>query len=205
MGGGRNDVAAKAMITNPGQLRKNVMRTMRKLLDKKLIVEDLKVMEQRQIDFAWTLVDWRTFDPASPIQIFPGDAITKAPSAVELLVINLKNSSNSEVHYACCCALAYLAVRQDVRAALYESTVGPLMEALDLFVRRLEATDNPGLRYAICAIATELCKSESGLVRLRDINFAQALERLRQKKIAKDPALEMIMDFLAAELRPKIT
>ena len=96
---------------------------------------------------------------------------------------------------------------------------------------RLEATDNPGLRYAICAIATELCKSESGLVRLRDINFAQALERLRQKKIAKvsaqfltlttfvvtrinytnyestrkDPALEMIMDFLAAELRPKIT
>jgi hypothetical protein len=38
MAGGRNDVAAKAMITNPGQLRKNVMRAMRKLLDKKLIV-----------------------------------------------------------------------------------------------------------------------------------------------------------------------
>jgi hypothetical protein len=100
--------------------------------------------------------------------------------------MNLKNSSNSEVHYACCCALAFLAVRQDVRAALYESTVGPLMEALDLFVRRsrsavlvfsggnflrspscilfrrLEATDHPGLRYAICAIATELAKSEAG-------------------------------------------
>jgi hypothetical protein len=54
----------------------------------------------------------------------------------QLLVINLKNSNNAEVHYACCCALAFLAVRQDVRAALYEATVGPLMEALDLFVRR---------------------------------------------------------------------
>ena len=32
-------------------------------------------------------------------------------------------------------------------------------------------------RYAICAIATELCKGEAGLMRLRDINFAQALER----------------------------
>jgi hypothetical protein len=39
---------------------------------------------------------------ASPIQIFPGDAITKAPSAVELLVINLKNSSNSEVSPSLC-------------------------------------------------------------------------------------------------------
>ena len=38
----------------------------------------------------------------------------------------------------------------------------------------------------------------------RDINFAQALERLRQKKFAKDAALEIIMDFLAAQLRPKI-
>lgn len=100
--------------------------------------------------------------------------------------MTLKNSSNSEVHYACCCALAFLAVRQDVRAALYESTVGPLMESLDLFVRRfrsaacvfcggdflrsppcilfrrLEATDHPGLRYAICAIATELAKGEAG-------------------------------------------
>jgi hypothetical protein len=40
---------------------------------------------------------------------------------------------------------------------------------------RLEATDHPGLRYAICAIASELCKSDFGLVRLRDINFAQAV------------------------------
>jgi hypothetical protein len=32
----------------------------------------------------------------------------------------------------------------------------------------------------------------------------QALERLRQKKIAKDQALDMIMDFLQSELRPKI-
>jgi len=163
------------------------------------------VVEQRQIDFAWTIVDWRTFDPESPIKAFPGDAITKTPSALELLVINLKNAPNSAVHYACCCAIAYLSVRQDVRAALYEATVGPLMEALDLFVRRLEATDHAGLRYAICAIATELAKCEAGLVRLRDINFAQALERLRQKKMTKDPALEMIMDFLAAELRPKIS
>jgi hypothetical protein len=35
--GGRDIVARKAMITNPGQLRKNVVRAMRKLLDKKLI------------------------------------------------------------------------------------------------------------------------------------------------------------------------
>jgi hypothetical protein len=47
---------------------------------------------------------------------------------------------------------------------------------------RLEATDHAGLRYAICAIATEIAKCDAGLVRLRDINFAQALERLRQKK-----------------------
>ena len=71
-------------------------------------------------------------------------AISKVPSAVELLVINLKNSSSSAVHYACCCALAYLAVRADVRAALYEATVGPLMDTLDLMVNRLEATDHPG-------------------------------------------------------------
>jgi hypothetical protein len=31
---------------------------------------------------------------------------------------------------------------------------------------RLEATDHAGLRYAICAAATELAKSEAGLVRL---------------------------------------
>jgi len=206
---GRGEVtgkaATKAMITNPGQLRKNVVRCMRKLLDKKLMDDNPKVMEQRQIDFAWNLVDWRTFDSTSPIKAFPGDIITKTPSALELLVINLKNAPSSEVHYACCCAIAYLSVRQDVRAALYEATVGPLMEALDLFVRRLEGTEHAGLRYAICAIATELAKCEAGLVRLRDINFAQAMERLRQKKMVKDPALEMIMDFLAAELRPKIT
>lgn len=71
-------------------------------------------------------------------------AISKLPSAVELLVINLKNSSSSAVHYASCCALAYLAVRADVRAALYEATVGPLMDTLDLMVNRLEATDHPG-------------------------------------------------------------
>jgi len=203
-GGRGHQIAKKAMITNPGQLRKNVQRAMRKLLDKKLVVDDVATMEQRMIDFAWTLVDWRTFDPASPLVTFPGDAIIKRPSALELLVINLKTSTSSAVHYACCCAIAYLAVRQDVRASLYESTVGPLMEALDLFVRRLEATDHAGLRYAICAIATEIAKCDAGLVRLRDINFAQALERLRQKKIAKDAALEMIMDFLVSELRPKI-
>jgi hypothetical protein len=102
--------------------------------------DDVATMEQRMIDFAWTLVDWRTFDPASPLVTFPGDAIIKRPSALELLVINLKTSTSSAVHYACCCAIAYLAVRQDVRASLYESTVGPLMEALDLFVRRCECT-----------------------------------------------------------------
>lgn len=59
--------------------------------------ENQKVIEQRQIDFAWTIVDWRTFDSASPIATFPGDSITKAPSALELLVINLKNSPSSEV------------------------------------------------------------------------------------------------------------
>jgi hypothetical protein len=31
------------------------------------------------------------------------------------------------------------------------------------------------------------------------------LERLRQKKRAKDAALELIIDYLANELRPKIT
>jgi len=38
-GGGPRDWTAKsgALITNPGQLRKNVQRAMRKLLDKKLI------------------------------------------------------------------------------------------------------------------------------------------------------------------------
>ena len=38
-GGGPRDRTAKsgALITNPGQLRKNVQRAMRKLLDKKLI------------------------------------------------------------------------------------------------------------------------------------------------------------------------
>jgi len=34
---GRGEAAKKAMITNPGQLQKNVKRAMRKLLDKKLI------------------------------------------------------------------------------------------------------------------------------------------------------------------------
>lgn len=43
------------------------------------------MMEERQIDFAWTIVDWRTFDPASPLITFPGDAISKAPSALEVL------------------------------------------------------------------------------------------------------------------------
>eukprot|EP00802_Teleaulax_amphioxeia_P025697 Tamp_26594.p2 GENE.Tamp_26594~~Tamp_26594.p2 ORF type:complete len:222 (-),score=61.31 Tamp_26594:225-860(-) len=205
-GGGARDRTAKStvMITNRGQLRKNVERAMRKLFDKKLISDDPKVVEQRQIDFAWTLVDWRTFDPESPLKAFPGDVIMKQPSALEALVLNLKNATNPEVHYASCCAIAYLCVRQDVRAALYEATVGILMESLDLFVARLEATDHAGLRYAICAAATELAKSEAGLVRLRDINFAQALERLRQKKIPKDAALEIIMDYLATQLRPKI-
>ena len=38
-GGGPRDRTAKSggLITNPGQLRKNVLRAMRKLLDKKLI------------------------------------------------------------------------------------------------------------------------------------------------------------------------
>jgi hypothetical protein len=37
-GGRGHQIAKKAMITNPGQLRKNVQRAMRKLLDKKLVV-----------------------------------------------------------------------------------------------------------------------------------------------------------------------
>ena len=70
---------------------------------------------------------------------------------------------------------------------------------------RLEATDSPGVRYALCAIASELCKGDAGLARLRDINFAQALERLRAKKsLPKDAALEIIIDHLVQELRPKI-
>ena len=36
-GGREHQMAKKALITNPGQLRKNVVRAMRKLLDKKLI------------------------------------------------------------------------------------------------------------------------------------------------------------------------
>jgi hypothetical protein len=153
-----------------------------------------------------------------------------------------------------------------VRSALVETPSGPLMESLDLFVRRypsqrynlppnlhllllrihhaiwsplsrsfdqspdhsppssprvphlhlhalathasltrLEATDSPGVRYALCAIASELCKGDAGLARLRDINFAQALERLRAKKsLPKDAALEIIIDHLVQELRPKI-
>lgn len=70
---------------------------------------------------------------------------------------------------------------------------------------RLEATDSPGVRYALCAIASELCKGDAGLARLRDINFAQALERLRSKKsLPKDAALEIIIDHLVQELRPRI-
>jgi len=70
---------------------------------------------------------------------------------------------------------------------------------------RLEATDSPGVRYALCAIASELCKGDAGLARLRDINFAQALERLLAKKsLPKDAALEIIIDHLVQELRPKI-
>ena len=106
------------------------------------------MMAQREIDFAWSLVDWRTFDPASPLVTFPGDAQARDPSALELLVITLKKSPSAEVHYACCAAIAYLAVRADVRAAISESGSGPLMETLDLLVRRLEATDHPGLRCA---------------------------------------------------------
>ena len=111
-GGGARDRTAKStvMITNRGQLRKNVERAMRKLFDKKLISvravlrcsaaawrpvlrgvrcvtpwpraaaaapawqDDPKVVEQRQIDFAWTLVDWRTFDPGG----CPGAAAASA-------------------------------------------------------------------------------------------------------------------------------
>ena len=152
-GGGARDRTAKStvMITNRGQLRKNVERAMRKLFDKKLISDDPKVVEQRQIDFAWTLVDWRTFDPESPLKAFPGDVIMKQPSALEALVLNLKNATNPEVHYASCCAIAYLCVRQDVRAALYEATVGILMESLDLFVAR----------WPRCARVLAFCASAS--------------------------------------------
>ncbi len=143
------------------------------------------------------------------ISIIPycsGDATAKDPSALELLIIITKRSMSSDVHYACCSALAYLAVRQDVRNELLETPSGPLMETLDLLIRRLEATEHPGLRYAICAIATELCKCDNGLARLRDINFAQACERLRHKKsFAKDPALDMILDHISHELRPRIS
>lgn len=121
-------------------------------------------------------------------------------------MIITKRSASSNVHYACCSALAYLAVRQDVRNELLETPSGPLMETLDLLIRRLEATEHPGLRYAICAIATELCKCDKGLARLRDINFAQACERLRHKtNLAKDPALDMILGHISHELRPRIS
>ena len=93
-----------------------------------------------------------------------------------------------------------------MRNALLETPSGPLMETLDLLVRRLEATDHAGVRYSICAIATELCKCDNGLTRLRDINFAQACERLRHKKsLPKDPALELIIDHISHELRPRIS
>mmetsp|Transcript_10080 Transcript_10080/g.33567 ORF Transcript_10080/g.33567 Transcript_10080/m.33567 type:complete len:165 (-) Transcript_10080:1117-1611(-) len=144
------------IITNPEQLRKNVRRCMRKLLDKNLVSSDPNVNAERQIEFAWSLVDWRTFDPSSPLKTFPGDAANKEPSALELLILALKNSPSAEVHYASSSAIAYLAVRQDIRLALVETPSGPLMESLDLLIRRLEATEHSGLRYAICAIATEL-------------------------------------------------
>ncbi|MGB1596362.1 MAG: hypothetical protein ACPIOQ_26610, partial [Promethearchaeia archaeon] len=133
--------------TNPGQLRKNVSRAMRKLLDKKLIADapaavphlsplrassatwpapaahasrrgaggeglaatchthrcvsaglipacarssPRQVMEERMIDFAWTLVDWRTFDSVGralcctplPLLHLPIAPLTR-PNAVE--------------------------------------------------------------------------------------------------------------------------
>jgi hypothetical protein len=134
------------------------------------------------------------------------DATTNDPPALELLIIITQRSLSANVHYACCAALAYLAVRQYVRNALLETPSEPLMETPDLLIRRLEATDHAGLRYAICAIATELCKYENGLARLRDINFTQACERLKQKKtVPKDAALDIILDHISHELRPRMT
>merc|ERR1719409_2048762 len=84
-------VTKKGMITNPGQLRRNVSRAMRKLLDKKLIADaPTAVMEERMIDFAWTLVDWRTFDSVGralcctplPLPHLPTGPLTR-PNAVE--------------------------------------------------------------------------------------------------------------------------
>lgn len=57
----------------------------------------------------WSMTEWRTFDPTSPLKAFPaGDGTTsRDPSALELLIILLKRSSSSDVHYACCCSIAY--------------------------------------------------------------------------------------------------
>ena len=63
---------SRYITTNPEQLRKIVRRCMRKLLMKAADTDDGSEQAQKEIDFAWALVDWRTFDPASPMQAFPG-------------------------------------------------------------------------------------------------------------------------------------
>jgi hypothetical protein len=45
---------------------------MRKILIKTPETEDPADQAQKEIEFAWALVDWRTFDPISPKQAFPG-------------------------------------------------------------------------------------------------------------------------------------
>jgi hypothetical protein len=58
-------------------------------------------------------------------------------------------------------------------------------------------------RYAICAIGAELCKTEAGIVRLREINFAQALERSAPTPILLLSILPCIL-LLPSLLLPKV-
>ncbi len=52
---------------------------MRKVLMKTPENEDPADQAQKEIEFAWALVDWRTFDPISPKQAFPGVYIANLP------------------------------------------------------------------------------------------------------------------------------
>ena len=57
---------------------------MRKLLMKASDTEDPNDQTQKEIDFAWALVDWRTFDPISPMQAFPGKCFCHSVADIKL-------------------------------------------------------------------------------------------------------------------------
>jgi hypothetical protein len=56
---------------------------MRKILTKTSETENPGDQALKEIEFAWALVDWRTFDPISPKQAFPGVVVAILPAIQE--------------------------------------------------------------------------------------------------------------------------